>query len=312
MEDYPINLMEFDARFHSEQACREYLATIRWSDGFRCPKCNHHRAWLTARKLYHWAACEHETSLTAGTVFQDTRKPLMMWFRAMWFITSQQNGASAMGLKEALGLRSDQTAWTWLPKLRRAMVRPWRDRLRGHIELDEAYIGGPEEGLRGRKIENKSLVLVAVEREGRHWARTRMRVVDNLCAETILPFIRDSIEPGSVIRTDGWSSYLSLASEEYVHDRAVQRTSKESASELLPGVHRVISLLKRWLLGTHQGAVSQQHLGYYLDEFAFRFNRRKSHHRGKLFYRLMQQAVAIEATPYRKIVAPKKQHIAAT
>ena len=215
-----------------------------------------------------------------------------------------------MGLKEALGLGSYQTAWTWLHKLRRAMVRPGRDRRRGNIELDEAYVGGPEEGLRGRKIKDKALVLIAVERDGRRWARTRMRVVNDCSAETILDFVRDSIEPGSVVRSDGWPSYLTLAENGYVHDRVVQRTSKESASELLPGVHRIVSLLKRWLLGTHQGAVESQHLGYYLDEFAFRFNRRKSHHRGKLFYRLMQQAVALEATPYREIVAPnKKSHI---
>ena len=310
MEDYPINLMEFDARFHSEQACRDYLASIRWPEGFRCPQCSNDQAWITARKLYHCTVCEHETSLTAGTVFQDTRKPLMMWFRAMWFVTSQKNGASAMGLKEALGLGSYQTAWTWLHKLRRAMIRPGRDRLQGNVELDETYIGGPEEGLRGRKIKDKSLVLIAVEREGRRWGRTRMRVIDNLSTETILGFVRDSIEPGSVLRTDGLNSYLALDSEEYAHDRVIQRQSKEKPYELLPGVHRVASLLKRWILGTHQGAVSHEHLDYYLDEFAFRFNRRLSHHRGKLFYRLMQQAVAIETTPYREIIATKgKSHI---
>jgi len=308
MEDYPINLMEFDARFHSEQACREYLAKIRWPGGFCCPQCSNQQAWMTARKLYHCTTCGHETSLTAGTVFQDTRKPLMMWFRAMWFVTSQKNGASAKGLKDALGLGSYQTAWTWLHKLRRVMVRPGRDRLRGNIELDETYIGGPEEGLRGRKIENKSLVLVAVEREGRRLARTRMRVIDDLYSETILSFARDSIEPGSTIRTDGLSSYLALAKKNYIHDRVVQRTSAAEAHELLPGVHRVISLLDRWLLGTHQGAVSPQHLGYYLDEFAFRFNRRMSRHRGKLFYRLMEQAVSLETTPYRKIVTSRGKH----
>ena len=190
----------------------------------------------------------------------------MMWFRAMWFMTSQKNGASAMGLKEALGLASYQTAWRWLHKLRRAMIRPGRDRLQGNIELDETYIGGPEEGLRGRKIENKSLIQIAVEREGKRWARTRMRVVEDFCSETILQFVNDSIEPGSVIRTDGLNSYLMLAENGYVHDRVVQQTSNETACELLPGVHRVASLLKRWLLGTHQGAVRPQHLGYYLDE----------------------------------------------
>ena len=213
-----------------------------------------------------------------------------------------------MGLKEALGLGSYQTAWTWLHKLRRAMIRPGRDRLHGNIELDETYIGGPEEGPRGRGSENKSLVLIGVEREGKRLGRTRMRIIGDLRTETIMAFVRNSIEPGSTVRTDGLNSYLALVSEGYAHDRVVQRSSKEKADELLPGVHRVASLLKRWLLGTHQGAVSPQHLGYYLDEFAFRFNRRMSNHRGKLFYRLMQHAVSLETTPYREIVAPKKNH----
>ena len=304
MEDYPANLMEFEARFASEQACRDYLAAIRWPDGFRCPRCDHVKAWTTARGLFHCAACGHETSLTAGTIFQDTRKPLQMWFRAMWHVTSQKNGASAMGLRSALGLGSYQTAWTWLHKLRRAMVRPGRDRLWGHVELDETYVGGHESGVTGRKTETKSLVLIAVEREGRRLGRTRMRVIADFCAETILAFADDSIEPGSTVRTDGLNSYLALQQHGYVHDRVVQRKSKETASELLPGVHRIASLLKRWLLGTHQGAVGHQHLDYYLDEFTFRFNRRASRHRGKLFYRLMQQAVATEPTSCHEIVSP--------
>lgn len=303
MEDYPANLMEFEARFASEEACREYLARMRWPDGFRCPRCGHDKAWTTARGLHHCSGCGHEVSLTAGTIFQDTRKPLLMWFRAMWWVASQKNGASAMGLQQALGLGSYQTAWTWLHKLRRAMVRPGRDRISGRVELDETYVGGQESGVIGRKTEDKSLVLIAVEREGRRLGRTRMRVIEDFCADTICAFAYDSIEPGSVVRTDGLNSYLALAKRGYVHDRVVQRKHTETPSELLPGVHRIASLLKRWLLGTHQGAVGHQHLGYYLDEFTFRFNRRTSRHRGKLFYRLMQQAVAIEPTSYREIVA---------
>jgi transposase-like protein len=225
-----------------------------------------------------------------------------MWFRAMWWVTSQKNGASAMGLQHALGLGSYQTAWTWLHKLRRAMVRPGRDRLSGRVELDETYVGGQESGAIGRKTEDKALVLIAVEREGRRLGRTRMRVIEDFSADTICAFARDSIEPGSVIRTDGLNSYLALAKSGYVHDRVVERKHTETASELLPGVHRIASLLKRWLLETHQGAVRQQHLEYYLDEFTFRFNRRASRYRGKLFYRLVQQAVAVEPTSYREIV----------
>lgn len=303
MEDYPANLMEFEARFAAEEACRQYLFRIRWPEGFRCPRCSQGKAWTTGRGLYHCADCGHEASVTAGTIFQDTRKPLLMWFRAMWWVTSQKNGASAMGLQHVLGLGSYQTAWTWLHKLRRAMVRPGRDRLWGRVELDETYVGGQESGVIGRQTEDKALVLIAVERDGRKLGRTRMGVIKDFSADSICAFARDSIEPGSVVRTDGLNSYLTLAKHGYIHDRVVQKKQKETPSELLPGVHRIASLLKRWLLGTHQGAVGHRHLGYYLDEFTFRFNRRASRHRGKLFYRLIQQAVAIEPTSYREMVA---------
>jgi len=303
MEDYPANLMEFEARFATEEACRQYLFRMRWPEGFRCPRCGQGKAWTTGRGLYHCAGCGHEASVTAGTIFQDTRKPLRVWFRAMWWVTSQKNGASAMGLQHVLGLGSYQTAWTWLHKLRRAMVRPGRDRLWGRVELDETYVGGQESGVIGRQTEDKALVLIAVERDGRKLGRTRMGVIEDFSADSICAFARDSIEPGSVVRTDGLNSYLTLTKHGYIHDRVVQKKQKETPSELLPGVHRIASLLKRWLLGTHQGAVGHRHLGYYLDEFTFRFNRRASRHRGKLFYRLIQQAVAIEPTSYREMVA---------
>jgi transposase-like protein len=294
MEDYPANLMEFETRFATEEACREYLFQMRWPEGFRCPRCGGSKAWPTERGLWHCAACSHQVSVTAGTVFQDTRKPLRMWFRAMWWVTSQKTGASAAGLQQALGLGSYQTAWTWLHKLRRAMVRPGRDRLWGLVEVDETYVGGHEDGAIGRGAKDKALVAIAVEKEGRKIGRVRMRVVKTFSSDELCGFVRDCVEPGSTIRTDGLNSYLALPGYGYVHDRIVQKKQKETASELMPGVHLVASLLKRWLLGTHQGRVSHEHLGYYLDEFTFRFNRRKSRHRGKLFYRLVQQAVALE------------------
>lgn len=304
MDDYPANLMEFEARFANEKACREYLFAQRWPGGFRCPRCEGSKAWPTDRGLWHCAACGHQVSVTAGTIFQDTRKPLQMWFRAMWWVTSQKTGASAVGLQQVLGLGSYQTAWTWLHKLRRAMVRPGRDRLSGLVEVDETYVGGHEDGVIGRGAKAKALVAIAVEKKGRQIGRVRMRVVKDFTAAQLCGFVCDCIEPGSTIRTDGLRSYLTLPSHGYVHDRIIQKNQEETASELMPGVHRVASLLKRWLLGTHQGRVSQAHLGYYLDEYTFRFNRRKSRHRGKLFYRLVQQAVAIEPTSYKQIVKP--------
>jgi transposase-like protein len=304
MEEYPKNLMEFDTMFASEEACREYLSRSRWPNGFRCPQCGGDKAWATKRSLWHCTACGRQVSVTAGTIFQDTRKPLRMWFHAMWWVTSQKTGASAAGLQAALGLGSYETAWTWLHKLRRAMVRPGRDRLQKLVEVDETYVGGREEDHIGRGTQDKSLVVIAVEKDGRRIGRARMRVVGDFTANQLCGFVGDVVEPGSTVRTDGLNSYLALPRYGYVHDRVVQKKHVETASELLPGVHLVASLLKRWLLGTHQGRVSREHLGYYLDEFTFRFNRRKSRYRGKLFYRLVQQAVAIDPVPYSQIIMP--------
>lgn len=302
MEGYPKTLMEFESRFVSEDACAEYLVQLRWPAGFVCPSCHGAKSWRTGRLLFHCAGCGHQVSVTAGTIFQGTRKPLPMWFRAMWWVTSQKNGASAKGLQQNLGLGSYQTAWTWLHKLRRAMVRPGRDRLKGMVEVDETYVGGQEEAA-GRGAETKALVVIAVEKDGRRLGRTRMAVVADGSRDQLCGFVQECVEPGSTIRTDGWQGYRDLKHRGYVHDRVVQQGSSESPSELLPGVHRIASLLKRWLLGTHQGAVSAAHLPYYLDEFAFRFNRRKSKARGKLFFRLIEQAVAIEHTPYKDLIS---------
>ena len=303
MEDYPKNISEFEARFSDEAASRDYLIRLRWPEGFRCPRCDGAKAWPLRSVLLECAACGYQTSVTAGTIFQDTRKPLMLWFRAMWWITSQKNGASALGLQRILGLGGYHTAWTWLHKLRRAMVRPGRDRLSGTVEVDETYIGGLEQGVRGRKTATKVLVVIAAEEDGRKTGRIRMRYIPDASAGSLIPFIKEAIQPGSVVHTDGWVGYLPLDGKEsgYIHRVTVLKGKKASASDLMPRVHRVASLLKRWLLGTHQGA-SRKHFEYYLDEFTFRFNRRMSGSRGKLFFRLVQQAVAIEPITYETMV----------
>lgn len=302
MEEYPRNLTEFDAEFGSEEACRDYLFRLRWPDGFQCPRCGHGKYWPVREVLLQCCDCGCQTSVTAGTVFQDTRTPLRLWFQAMWWVTTQKNGASALGLQRVLGLKQYQTAWTWLHKLRGAMVRPGRDLLSGRVEVDETYLGGLEEGLRGRKTQSKALIVVAAQEDGRGIGRIRMRLVPDASAESLHRFVQDSVQPGSVIHTDGWRGYSGLNAKGYVHEVTVVKGRKETASELLPRVHRVISLLKRWLMGTHQGAVSHKHLDYYLDEFTFRFNRRKSRSRGMLFFRLAQQAVAIMPSTYDMIV----------
>ena len=302
MEDFPRDLLEFEARFPTDAACREYLFRLRWPEGFCCPRCAGRKTWPLRGVLLQCAACNYQSSVTAGTIFQDTRKPLTLWFRAVWWVTSQKNGASAMGLQRVLGLKSYKTAWTWLHKLRRAMVRPDRDRLSGRVEVDETYLGGLEEGVHGRQTEAKALIVVAAQEDGPGIGRIRMRRIPDASAESLMPFVQDSVEPGSVVHTDGWLGYLPLEDKGYGHDVTFLRGKKETPSQLMPRVHRVISLVKRWLLGTHQGAVSPEHLDYYLDEFTFRFNRRKSRSRGKLFFRLLQQAVVVEPVPYKSMV----------
>jgi len=302
VEDYPRTLAELEARFSSEQACRDYLFRLRWPEGLRCSRCGETKAWSLRSGIWQCTRCGHQISVTAGTIFQDTRTPLTIWFRAMWWVTSQKNGVSALGLQRVLGLGSYQTAWAWLHKLRRAMVRPGRDRLSGRVEVDETYLGGLEEGVHGRQTESKALIVVAAEEDGKGIGRIRMRRIPDASAQSLVPFVKESVEPGHVVHTDGWLGYAPLESHGYIHKITFLRGKKKSPSELLPRVHRVVSLLKRWLLGTHQGAVSAEHLDYYLDEFTFRFNRRKSRSRGKLFFRLAQQAVAVEPTTYRSIV----------
>ena len=233
--------------------------------------------------------------------------PLTTWFRAMWWVTSQKTGASALGLQRILGLRSYKTAWTWLHKLRRAMVRPNRDRLAGHVEVDEAYIGGVHPGRPGRQTATKALVAVAVEIERRRLGRIRLRRIPDASGQTLTTFVQDMVEAGSSVHTDGWVGYERLRRNGYKHRVTFLEGQPRSPSQLMPHVHQVVSLLKRWLLGTHHGGVTHEHLEYYLDEFTFRFNRRTSRSRGMLFYRLVQQALAVDPAPYRILVGGSEQ-----
>jgi transposase-like protein/predicted RNA-binding Zn-ribbon protein involved in translation (DUF1610 family) len=304
VEDYPRTLAEFEARFRTDEACRTYLVQLRWPAGFRCPACGHGKAWPVRTVLFQCAQCGRQASVTAGTIFQDTRTPLTTWFRAMWWVTAPKTGMSALGLQHVLGLGSYKTAWTWRHKLQRAMVRPGRERLAGRVEVDETYWGAEEAGVRGRQLVDKVLIAVAVEEVGRRaLGRIRMRCVKDASADSLQAFVEDAVDPGSLVHTDGWLGYDRLEKRGYRHRITFLKGRRESPADLLPRVHRVVSLLKRWLLGTHQGAVSFAHLDYYLDEFTFRFNRRTSRSRGKLFYRLAQQAVAVEPVPYKRLIA---------
>ena len=301
--DYPHTFHEFDAWFSSDEACRAHLMRVRWPDGFNCPHCGRAaEPWKTTGDWLKCRGCRKRTSVTAGTVFEGTRKSLRTWFLAMWFVTSQKFGANALGVQRVLGFGSYQTAWAWLHKLRRAMVRSGRDRLVGPVEADETYVGGPEEGKPGRQSERKAIVAVAVEVRGRGMGRVRLRRVPDVSGASLVPFIRDVVGPGSVVHTDDWNGYNGLGAAGF--DRRVTniKQSGRPAHEVMPRGHRVASLLKRWLTGTLQGGVQHFHLDYYLDEFTFRFNRRTSRSRGLLFHRLLQQAAATAPVPYRRLV----------
>lgn len=299
MVGYAVTMLDFEEMFSTEEACSTYLLGVRWPDGFVCPRCGCLDSWRTSRGLYRCKRCDVQISVTAGTIFEGTRKPLRLWFRAMWYLTDQKHGVSALGLQRALGLGSYHTAWVWMHKLRRAMVSPERDRLSGTIEVDETYVGGKRHGKCGRGAEGKSLVLVAAEQSGDRIGRIRLCRVANASRDALELALSQILEPGSAIRTDDWSGYGRLEGCGYKHE--IIRVSETVGENALPLVNRVTTLLKRWLLGTHQGAVRPSYLDYYLDEFTFRFNRRRSSSRGKLFLSLIQNAVAQAPVPAKQI-----------
>lgn len=302
---------EFIKQFNTEEQCREYLYQLRWINGFICPSCKSTEYWLTKNELYECKKCSHQTSITSGTIFQDTRAPLRTWFIAIWWITTQKYGASAEGLQQILGLGSYRTAWTWLHKIRKAMVRADRTKLTSLVEVDETYIGGEEHSFStGRGTGNKVLVAIAVElkefgnekKQGlRKIGRIRLSVIQDASSKSLSPFVIENIEKGSEVITDGWSSYSFVKTSGYSHTVFVQSKKKDDENPL-PHVHLVISLLKRWLLGTHQGAVSDKYMQAYLEEFTFRFNRRNAAKRGLLFYRLLEGAVNIPPHTYNDLV----------
>lgn len=300
--DYPATYPEFERFFATEAACLAYLEGLRWPGGFRCPACGElGRAWRTRRGLLVCGACEKHVSVTAGTIFEKTRKPLRTWFQVAWEITNRKYGANALDIQRRLGFGSYQTAWAWLHKFRRAMVRPDRDGLEGRVEVDESYVGGGETGVHGRQTFTKAIVAIAVERRGRRTGRIRLGHVPDVTAKSLVPFVESGVQRGATVLTDGWGAYSQLSAKGFVHEVTVLSASPDPAHVLMPGVHLVASLLKRWLLGTFQGAVSREHLAYYLDEFTFRYNRRGSKARGLLFYRLLEQAAQTGHTSTRSL-----------
>ena len=302
--DYPGTWQAFERWFPDDEACREFLARLRWGEKFTCPMCEGHDAWKTSRGLWMCRGCGRQTSVTAGTIFHRSHLPLRTWFAAMWFVCAQKNGVSALGLQRVLGFGSYGTAWAWMHKLRRAMVRPDRDLLGGEgisVETDQTFIGGRSQGKRGPRYANKTEVAIAVERaQPMGLGRVRLRTIDmSHRRDELFEFIRDNIAHGSILYTDGETSYLDITRRlQLRHEPITLATSTIRAHEVLPAVHQVASLLKRWLAGTLHYGQTETHLDYYLDEFTFRFNRRTSRSRGLLWYRLVQQAINTDPHPY--------------
>ncbi len=281
-------MQDFMERFSTEEACRQYLFDVRWSDGFKCPHCAHDGFWKLGRGILKCKKCLRDISLTAGTVFHNKHLPLRLWFQAVWLVVSQKNGVSALGLSRSLGIKNQKTGWNLLRIIRRGMVRSGRELLSGLVEVDEVFLGGVKPGKRGRGASGKVLILVAVEdKEKAGIGRIRMEIIPDASAVTLKIAIAKMVEPGSTIRTEQWKGYTPEALKGYEHV-IIKKQSLEPGEDPTPLVHRIASLLKRSLLGTHQGGVRQTHIRAYMDEFIFRFNRRRSGKRGMLFYRLIQ------------------------
>lgn len=308
-KDYPQNWNDFLDWFATEEACLAYLERLRWAGGFVCPRCGSAApAYRASRTRLMCRACQHQSSVTAGTIFDKTRTPLRVWLAAAWYLTNQKQGVSALGLQRVLGLGSYQTAWTMLHRFRRAMVRPGREQLKGLVEVDGTYLAITERqeplSPAGRKSSTtKVLVVLAVEMlQPKGFGRIRLRRLPRESAPYVIAFVQEVIESGAQVRTDGSAAYRSLGELGYDHQRTVMLGSDVPAHVSMAGVHRVASLVQRWILGTHHGSVQPEHLDAYLDEFVFRFNRRTSSSRGMLFYRLLQQAVVTAPVTYQDVV----------
>jgi hypothetical protein len=296
---FPRTIMEFQERFATEEACLEYLAASRWPQGFVCPGCGGGEAWVLARRhLWECAECRLQTSVTAGTVMHGTRTPLRTWFWAAYLVATHHPGISAKQLKRQLGLSRYETAWLILQKLRRAMVAPEREPLKDEIEVDEFFIGGPEEGLRGgRQRGKKVLVGIAIEVRGSGSGRVRLQVLADASGDSLGPFVQATTAAGTVVHTDGWRGYLGLSKLGYEH-RPRKQGTVAPGEQLLPRAHRAVSNLKAWMHGTHRG-VGDGHLPVYLDEYAFRHNRR--HTPMAAFQTLLGLGALHGPTTYRQI-----------
>jgi hypothetical protein len=302
MADLPRSLPQFEARFPDDSACARWLLRKRWPDGFRCPSCDHDKAWELGRErlTLQCARCERQVSVTAGTVLHGSHLPLRTWFLAAWLMATHANGISARQLWKQLGLGSYKSAWLLVRKLRRAMVDPEREPLTGLVEVDESSIpfrtkDAPAARRPGRSHEGKLLIAGAVEIRGKAPGRARLAVIGDYSAGTLGAFVAGNVAQGSTVVSDGWSGYARLKDVKH-HPTVVGETP---AHQVLPWTHRVFANAKRWALGVYHG-LRPEHLQAYLDEFVFRFNRRRTPHAA--FGRLLGLSLTLEPATYQMLV----------
>ncbi|MEI6806029.1 MAG: IS1595 family transposase [Myxococcaceae bacterium] len=291
--NHPKNYQELVQRLSTQEACLDYIASIRWPAGFVCPKCGCNEYWTSKQLQRICTKCKHQLRVLAGTLFQDTKLPLTLWFQMIWWFVGPKNGASALSLMQNFGIGSYRTSWMLLGKLRSCAVLPMRQALSGQVEVDEAFLGGKN---------NKEVIAVAAEKRGKATGRIRLKHLQSREGPEIQDFISQTIVPGSTIISDRFKSYPAIVKKGYLHDPQKKPYFWEEVDgddeRLLPRVHRVISLLKRWYYGTYQGRVAKESLQTYLDEFVFRFNRRTSGNRGLLFHRMVEATANAEPKPH--------------
>jgi predicted RNA-binding Zn-ribbon protein involved in translation (DUF1610 family) len=311
MLDYPHSLLDFQRRFRDDAACADYLAALRWPEGFRCPACGHDQAWSLRSKpwTYECRGCRRQTSVKAGTILHGSKLPLTVWFWAATLIATHSNGISALQLQKQLGLGSYKSAWLLSAKLRRAMVAPERNPLAGLIEIDETTIhhrtkDDPPAGGQGRCHDGKLLIAGAVEIKGQGPlavpGRIRLAAIEDFSAASLHDFMAAAIAPGSTAKTDGWPAYP--GAPEVEHQPHV--IGNMAAHIVLPWVHRVFANLKTWALGVYHG-LRAKHLQTYLDEFVFRFNRRRTRHAA--FRSLLAIATGLQPITYKMLIAPEAE-----
>ena len=290
--EHPKNYIDLVSKFSTQGSCLEYLASVRWPEGFACSRCCEKQFWRSKRGLLVCSQCEYQTSILTGTLFQDTKLSLPVWFQLIWWFMGQKSGASALSLQKNFGIGSYRTAWRLLQKLRLCMDQIGRPFLNGKVEVDEVFLG---------PINKKEVLIIAAEIRGRATGRIRIRHLDSKARAGIHKFIFETIEPGSTIVSDRANSYVTIVEQGYAHDRKKKPYSWETVDgnddRLLPRIGRVSTLLKRWKLGTYHGRTAKKNLHQYLDEFVFRYNRRTSGSRGLVFHRLLTAATLSAPRP---------------